>query len=62
MSVMVADGALEPRAQRYVALREERPDLFVGGGPVALDPERHESTCGVVHASSASGGGPVHPQ
>jgi ADP-ribose pyrophosphatase len=50
MSVMVADGALEPRAQRYVALREERPDLFVGGGPVALDPERHESTCGVVHA------------
>lgn len=50
MSLAIADGALEPRAQRYAALREERPGLFVGGGPVALDPERNESTCGVVHA------------
>lgn len=50
MTVAVADGGLDARAQRYASLREERPDLFVGGGPVALDPERHESTCGVVHA------------
>lgn len=50
MSVKVADDALEPRVQRYAALREERSELFVGGGPVALDAERHESTCGVVHA------------
>jgi len=50
MTVTVADGAREPRVQRYAALREERPELFVGGGPVALDTERHESTCGVVHA------------
>lgn len=35
---------------RYEALRKDRPDLFLGGGPIALDVDRHEAGVGVVHA------------
>jgi len=40
----------DARRVRYEALREERPGLFSGSGPVSLDLDRDEPGTGVVHA------------